>query len=230
MSMVQVGKKIFGNSQGMVSFALLIYNHLPFNNQRRIKGKNNRFSVSDSLLKANRVRIRGNSNQIILGSRCTLRHCSIYISGSNNTIRLGDKVAMLSGEIHIEDDGNTITIGSHTSFLGKTHLACIEGTKISIGENCLFSSEVTLRTGDSHAITDLTGKRINASEDIVLANHVWVGNRAIITKGASVGKDSVIATGAILTSAITEPNVVIGGVPAKAIKQGINWDISRKES
>ena len=82
-------------------------------------------------------------------------------------------------------------------FWAKTHLACIEGTAISIGEHCLFSSDVTLRTGDSHAITDLAGKRINASEDIILADHVWVGNRAIITKGASVAQDSVVATGAI---------------------------------
>lgn len=229
MGIVQVGKKIFGKSKGTVAFALAFYNHLPFNNRKKIKGKNNRLSFPDSLLKRNRIRIRGNDNKIIFGSRCTLRHCSIYISGNGNTVRFGDKVAMISGGIHIEDDGNTVTIGSHTSFLGKTHLACIEGTKITIGENCLFSSEVALRTGDSHAITDLAGKRINASEDITLADHVWVGNRAIITKGASVGKDSVVATGAILTSAVTEPNVVIGGVPAKVIKTDINWDINRKD-
>ena len=228
MGIVQVGKKIFGDSKSALAFALAIYNHLPFNNRRRIKGKNNQLVSPGSLLKKNCIRIRGNNNQIVLGNRCTLRHCSIYISGSGNTVQLGDKVAMISGEIHIEDDGNSVIIGSHTSFLGKTHLACIEGTKISIGENCLFSSDVALRTGDSHAITDLSGKRINASEDITLADHVWVGNRAIITKGASAGKDSVVATGAILTSAIAEPNVVIGGVPAKVIKSGINWDINRK--
>lgn len=228
MGMMQLGKKIFGDNKGAISFALSLYNHLPFNNSRKIKGNNNRLDFSDSLLKKSRIVIKGNDNQIILGSRCTLRHCSIYISGNGNVVHLGDKVAMLSGEIHIEDNGNEINIGSHTSFLGKTHLACIEGTKITIGQDCLFSSDVTLRTGDSHAITDLDGKRINASKDITLADHVWVGNRAIITKGAIIAKDSVLATGAILTSAITSPNVVIGGVPAKVIKQDINWNINRK--
>ncbi len=228
MSIIQQGKKLLGGNQGAISFFLGLYNHLPFNNQRKIKGRNNRLDFSRSLLKKNQISISGNDNQIVLGDRCTLRHCSIHITGNGNSLIFGDKVAMISGEIHIEDDGNIINIGSHTSFLGKTHLASIEGTKITIGENCLFSSDVVLRTGDSHSILNQSGQRINPSEDITLANHVWVGNRAILTKGASVAQDSVVATGAILTSAVTEPGVVIGGVPAKVIKQGINWDISRK--
>ncbi len=230
MGIIQQGKKLLGNNEKAISFFLNVYNRLPFNNQRRIKGKNNRLDFSRSLLKKNCITIRGMNNQIVLGSRCTLRRCSIYISGNHNTIRFGDKVAMISGEIHVEDNGNTVSIGSHSSFLGKTHLACIEGTKITIGERCLFSSDVALRTGDSHSILDQSGKRINPSEDITLADHVWVGNRAILTKGAHIANDSIVATGAILTSAIEESGVVIGGVPAKVIKQGINWDINRKIS
>jgi acetyltransferase-like isoleucine patch superfamily enzyme len=227
MGIIQQGKKILGNNEKAISFFLGLYNRLPFNNRRKIHGRNNRLELSRSLLKKTRIYIKGSDNRIVLGDRCTLRCCSIYISGNGNSLVFGDKVAMISGEIHIEDDGNIVSIGSHASFLGKTHLACIEGTKITIGDNCLFSSDVTLRTGDSHSILGPKGDRINLSEDITLANHVWVGNRAILTKGACVAQDSVVATGAILTGAVEESGVVIGGVPAKVIKQGINWDIQR---
>lgn len=222
-----IGEKTTWWKQSGCFFFLNLYNHLPFNNRKRIKGEKNHLDCSKSFLKKTRIAVKGNSNQIIFGERCTLRKCSIYISGSNNIIQFGDKVAMMAGEIHIEDDNNTVMIGSNTSFLGKTHLACIEGTNITIGKDCLFSSEVVLRTGDSHAITDLNGQRINPSKDITLDDHVWVGNRCILTKGATVAAHSVVATGAVLTSAVDEPHVIIGGVPAKVIKKDVSWDINR---
>ena len=39
MGVMKFGKKIFGKNKGTVQFLLFLYNHLPFNNQRSIKGK-----------------------------------------------------------------------------------------------------------------------------------------------------------------------------------------------
>ena len=127
----------------------------------------------------------------------------------------------------MENDNNRFVAGEETSFCGKIHLACIEGTGIIIGKNCLFSSDIVFRTGDSHVVTDLDGHRVNPSKDIVFGDHIWMGHRAMVTKGVRIGNDNVIGTGAIVTKSIPETNCVIAGVPAKVVKTGINWNKER---
>ncbi|MEG2871366.1 MAG: hypothetical protein RR875_07440, partial [Clostridium sp.] len=156
-----------------------------------------------------------------------LRNCLIYIVGNNNTIEIGENTHITNGELWIEDDNNKIIIGSNTSLCGKIHLACIEGCTIAIGDNCLFSSDIVFRTGDSHSILDLDGNRINPAQDIIIKNHVWIGNKVIVTKGASIAENSIVGTGAIVTKKFDETNVVITGVPAKITKENINWSVER---
>ena len=87
----------------------------------------------------------------------------------------------------------------------------------------MFSKEITFRTGDSHSIVNLEGQKINFSKDITIGNHVWVGNRVIITKGTRVCDNSVVGTGSTVSKKFEEPNIIIAGVPAKKVKENINW-------
>ena len=152
-----------------------------------------------------------------------MKNTTIYISGNNNTIRIGDRCNLINAEIWIEDSCGEVSIGQRTSILGKTHLACIEGSKIEIGEECLFSTDVVFRTGDSHSILDLeTKKRINPSKDIIVGNHCLFGNKATVLKGVTIERDSIIATGAIVTKASILSNVILAGNPAKVIKTNIH--------
>jgi len=127
----------------------------------------------------------------------------------------------------MEDDGNEIIIGEHASIWGKSQYAAIEGTRIIIGKECLFSGDVHFRTGDSHSITDLEGKRINPSRDIVIDDHVWIGTKVTCLKGVHISRDSVVAAATTLNKDYDQTNVIIGGVPGKVIKTGVNWDIKR---
>ena len=90
---------------------------------------------------------------------------------------------------------------------------------------CLFSSKIALFTSDGHTIIDdIKGKILNSRNGtIVIGNHVWVGNKVIVNKGVVISDDSVIGTGAIVTNAFDETNVIIAGVPAKVIKKEVNW-------
>ena len=182
---------------------------------------------NNSFLKKTKIVVKGFNNKIIFKNKCIMNNCNIYINGGNNTIIINENAHITNGELWIEDDNNTISIGSRTLICGKTHLACIEGCKIVIGEDCLFSTDVVFRTGDSHSILDMDGIRCNPSEDIIIENHVWFGNKTIITKGVTIKENSIIATGAIVTKKIEMPNVIIGGIPAKIIKRNINWNLKR---
>lgn len=193
----------------------------------KVTGKGNTISAPCALLKKTHIRIKGHNNRILIEDFAVLKGASLYINGDNNVITIGAWSHLAGTDLFIEDDGGAITIGSRTKFLGKTHLAVIEGTAITIGQDCLFSSDVQMRTGDSHSILDLEGKRFNASQDIVLGDHVWVGTQAFCTKGARVAPHSIIGARALVTRAFDEPNCALAGVPAKIVKREVDWSIRR---
>lgn len=218
-------KKELTNRRKVLSFSSKLYYLLGRN---RIYGnKDNKIRFENCFLKNCRVHIIGKNNVIYAKNLCVLKNCTIFIRGENNKVLLGEKVSAVNCDIHIEDRNNLVRIGQETHISGRTHLACIEGRKLIIGRRCLFSSEVTFRTGDSHSILNLQGERVNPSQDIIIGEHVWIGNRTIITKGVKLAKNSVVATGAIVTKSFDTPNIIVGGVPATIIKKDINWEEKR---
>ena len=95
---------------------------------------------------------------------------------------------------------------------------------VRIGKNCLLSSNITFRPTDGHVIFDLDSKQIiNRTKLIAVADHVWIGSGVTLLKGASVPKDSIIGTCAVLAKKIDKPNVAIAGNPAKIVKENIGW-------
>ncbi|MBR5125405.1 MAG: acyltransferase [Oscillospiraceae bacterium] len=191
------------------------------------KGKGNRIEAPCALLKKVSIHISGSGNRVIVQDFSVLQNTSISIYGDNNTILIGKWCRLVNADLYIEDSGNCIEIGEHTRILGKTHLAAIEGTRISVGRDCLFSSDVHFRTGDSHSILDMQGRRINSSEDIVLGNHVWVGTKVTCLKGTAVADHSIIGACALVTGKFTAPNCILAGVPAKVVKEGADWSLVR---
>lgn len=134
---------------------------------------------------------------------------------------------IVDGIFQIEDSYGKILIGKNTKLCGLINLGCIEGKSIIIEDNCLLSSDIVMRTGDSHSILNQSGKRINPSKDILIEEHVWIGNRVTINKGCIIKKNSIVGSGAIVTKAFHEEGVIIAGIPATIIKRNINWDIDR---
>lgn len=219
-------KELVVKYHGLVSLACRMYN---LRNCFRIKktGDHNRIIAPCALLKKVRIRINGSYNTVVIGDFAQLKGASIYINGSHNHVTIGPWSYLGGTDLFIEDDGGSIVIGSGTKFLGKTHLAVIEGTSIQIGKDCLFSSDIQFRTGDSHSVLDLEGRRINASQDITIGDHVWVGTKAFCSKGAKVASHSIIGACALVTKAFEEPYCTLAGVPAKVVKRGTDWSIRR---
>lgn len=130
---------------------------------------------------------------------------------------------MNGANIHIEGDNSEIVIGENTTFYGKISIAALENTKINIEKDCLFSSDIIIRTGDSHKIYDEHRKRINENKDINIKEHVWCGSNVIILKGSLISKNSIIGAGSVVTKKFQQENICIAGNPAKMIKENVNW-------
>lgn len=99
------------------------------------------------------------------------------------------------------------------------NIACFE--KIEIGDNVAISENVVIRDSDNHSIGN-NSKRV--SSPILIEDNVWIGTNVVILKGVRIGKGSVVAAGAVVTKDIPS-NVLVGGVPAKIIRENINWSI-----
>ncbi len=116
--------------------------------------------------------------------------------------------------------GNNIELGFNSDIgMGAKIYGVSGGGKLYIGNNVMMAPEVTILTlSHNYHRKDIPiikqGFNVN---QVVINDDVWIGYRAIILPGVTVGKGSVIAAGAVVTKDI-EPNTVVGGVPAKFIK------------
>lgn len=88
---------------------------------------------------------------------------------------------------------------------------------IRIGNGCMFAAGATVSDCDWHGLYDRTDIDGDARE-VMLHDNVWIGTNAFVTKGVSIGENSVIGAGAVVTRDVPA-NVVVAGNPAKVVKQ-----------
>lgn len=207
-------------------FLSFIYRGIHHN---RISLNGAKLCLSGVFMKNSMINVRGYNNVIEIASGLTrINHCSFIISGSNCHIKIAAECNLNNATFYIEDNGGSIILDKHVTISGKTDFAVIEGCLIHVGEDCLFSKNISFRVGDSHSILDgVSGKRINPSKDINIGNHVWIGYGVTILKGSEVGCNSIIGTGAILTGKKYHDNCVVGGIPAKVLKENVDWCAER---
>lgn len=160
---------------------------------------------------------------IFIAPNSRIENYSIQIYGSHNKINIGEDCQMKDGEFWIEDENNEIIIGARTTIQKNNHLAAIEGSKIIIEEDCMFSSDIVVRTGDSHTILNADGKRINKSSNVHIGAHSWIGHRAMIMKGAIISRNTIIGAGAIVNKQFELENTAIAGIPAQIVKENVSW-------
>ena len=89
-----------------------------------------------------------------------------------------------------------------------------------IGKHVDIASEVMIYNSEH----DLESEEFTArSEAVTIEDYVFIGPRAIILPGVTVGKGAVVAAGAVVTKDV-EPFTMVGGIPAKAIGERRNKD------
>ncbi len=187
-----------------------------------ISGKGNQLKNEGVFLNVS-YDIEGNNNQVIVQKGSIISDTLIYMRGDNHQLIIHSNCKYRGGSFHFEDDSCLIELGEGTT-VESAHLAATEpGKKIVVGKDCMLSTDIVFRTGDSHSIIDRqTGKRINHAKDIKIGNHVWIGANATVLKGVNIDDNSIISSGAIVTASVPA-NSIAGGIPAKVLKNDVNW-------
>lgn len=205
---------------------IFLYNHIIGRNHFKIR-KGNKINCNSSRLKNCNIQVKGKNNRIQIGPYASLVNCNIHIDGNNNLITIQENCYCKELCIAMEENDNTLKIGKNTTIHGKTNLDVIESCKIEIEEDCMLSSDISIRTGDSHAIVDERGNRINPSKDVTIGKHVWIGMKVIILKGVEIKENTIVGAGSLVTKTFQEGNIILAGNPAKIIKQNVNWSRER---
>jgi len=196
--------------------------------RRSIQGKENMLEANGVTFTCVTLDIIGDRNQIVIGEGSVLCNLRIRIRGSDNRIELGKNCRLTqSGQFWIEDDHCLLMIGEHTTMVECSMAATEPGSKMIVGQDCMFANDIDIRTGDSHTLLDVsTGQRINFARDVTIHDHVWIAAHSVILKGVSIGENSVVASGTVVTCSC-EPGSILAGNPAKVIKTGVNWKRER---
>jgi acetyltransferase-like isoleucine patch superfamily enzyme len=106
--------------------------------------------------------------------------------------------------------GARITIGDGTYLNRNTEVVAAES--VTIGRDCKIGRDVIIMDTDQHA---LPGRAL-ATSPVVIEDGAWIGARAIVLKGVTIGHDSVVGAGAIVTHSIPPQSVAVGQ-PARVV-------------
>ena len=112
------------------------------------------------------------------------------------------------------DFGKNITIGDYV-FINSGCKFQDQGG-IYIGDGTFIGHNVVMATLD-HDL-DPEKRHILYPAPIYVGKRVWIGSNVVITKGVTIGDNSVVAAGAVVNRDVPA-NVVVGGVPATVLKE-----------
>ncbi len=114
------------------------------------------------------------------------------------------------------DYGCNISLGANS--LINMNCTLLDTGKITIGENTLIGPDVKIYTAvhpvsaEERIYTDGTGRSTirTKTAPVVIGNHVWIGGGAIILPGVTIGDNTVIGAGSVVTKSIPANAVACG--------------------
>lgn len=156
-------------------------------------------------------------------ARRALRRARVYLYmplfGSHGRNFLFDPDGFYThGNIHV---GDNVSLGYRPVLMAAL-------SEIRIGSHVMFGPEVVVIGGGHNMtavgrfMTDVHEKTGNEDLGVVIEDDVWVGARAMILRGVTVGRGSVVAAGAVVTKSVP-PYAIVAGNPARIVR--FRWDV-----
>lgn len=114
------------------------------------------------------------------------------------------------------DSGENIEVGDN--FLANYNVTILDIAKVKIGNDVMIGPNTLISTVN-HPITP-QGRRdhLAVASSVTIGNDVWLGGNVTILPGVTIGNNVVVAAGAVVTKDVAD-NSLVGGVPAKLLKE-----------
>ncbi|MBA7844053.1 galactoside O-acetyltransferase [Klebsiella sp. RHBSTW-00484] len=111
--------------------------------------------------------------------------------------------------------GTNIHIGDN--FYANFNFTIVDDYTVTIGDNVLIAPNVTISVTGHPVHHELRKAGEMFSFPVTIGNNVWIGSNVVINPGITIGDNSVIGAGSVVTKDIP-PDVVAVGVPCKVIR------------
>lgn len=139
----------------------------------------------------------------------------------NSIITIGDNCTFLSDRtansiglycpcLLTADKNATLTIGNNVGLSGTRIWAT---TVVKIGNNVKCGANTLITDTDAHNDDPRSGK----NAPITIADNVWLGTNVIVLKGVSIGENTLIGAGSVVSKSIPA-NVIAAGNPCRVIR------------
>ena len=111
------------------------------------------------------------------------------------------------------ESGGVIRIGDYVALSPGVRITCSKS--ITIGDGCSIAQRVFITDADWHDFYHriYPGKE----EPVVLEENVWLGDQVIVTKGVTIGRNSIVGAGSVVTRDVP-PNSIAVGNPAAVVR------------
>lgn len=144
------------------------------------------------------------------GVRFVCNNCEISTE-DNVKIYFGAKISVWGKTVPAK-----LFLGKGVSIGNRTELHV--GESVSIGKGTLISWDCCIMDRDYH--------KLNSNEErtapVTIGENCWIGCNCLILKGITIGNGAVVAAGSVVTKDVPA-GALVGGNPAKIIKEQISW-------
>ena len=121
----------------------------------------------------------------------------------------------IEAPFHANWGGRHVHLG--TGVYANVFLSLVDDTHIYIGDHCMIGPHVTICTATHPICPELRLRQIQYNLPVHIEKNVWIGGGSFIMPGVTIGENSVIGAGSVVTKDIPA-NVVALGTPALVLR------------
>ncbi len=127
--------------------------------------------------------------------------------------KVGNNVCLCQG--FMCDNGKNIFVGEN--FLANYNVVILDIAPVIIGDYVMIGPNALITTVNHPLSPKGRRQHLGIAKKVTIGNDVWIGGNVTILPGVNIGNNVVIAAGAVVTKDVPD-NTLVGGVPAKFIK------------
>jgi len=164
----------------------------------------------------------------VLNARWSLRHADsvgtrVRVRGrpavsNRGRMEIGERVQLISTIATLElvsEPGGTLIVGPRS--LINFGCSLVATMRVQIGARCQIGPYTMMLDNDYHRIEPERRLERPESAPIVIEDNVWIGARVIVMAGVTIGEDSCVGAGSVVTADVPR-RTLVAGVPARHLR------------
>ena len=164
----------------------------------------------------------------VINARWSLRHADsvgtrVRLRGrpavsNRGRMEIGERVQLVSTIATLElvsEPGGTLTIGPRS--LVNFGCSLVATKLVQIGARCQIGPYTMMLDNDYHRVEPERRLERPESAPIVVEDNVWIGARVIVMAGVTIGEDSCVGAGSVVTADVPR-RTLVAGVPARHLR------------